>query len=97
MSIEKLENCKLEIVSGGQIGLDDVMGVKGLSMCTGSPTINNPDGVFWRYHGIALTKDEAFNKLKKHATRPLGSKYTDEAYLQRYIDEYNNEVDGVLI
>lgn len=90
----KLDNSELESVSGGQRVIDDVMGVKGLGVCSGSPTETNPEGMFWKFHGISLTKEEALNKLKENATKGLDENNTDEYFLSKYIDEYNNEVDG---
>ncbi len=90
----ELNNNELEPVSGGQIVIDDVMGVEGLWVCSGCPTITNPEGMFWKFHGISLTKEEAMNKLKKYATRSLDESITGEYFLSKYIDEYNKEVDG---
>ncbi len=97
MGIDKLDNNKLGNVAGGQIAVDDVMGVEGLWMCTGAPTDKNPEGVFWKYHGISLTKEEAMNTLKKKAVRPLNEEFTDEAFLSEYIQKYNDEVDGQVV
>ena len=90
----ELNNNKLESIAGGQVVVEDVMGVKGLQVCGGHPTRTNPEGMFWSFHGISLTKEEAMNKLKKHATKGLDESLTDEWVLSKYIDEYNKEVDG---
>lgn len=63
-------------------------------MCTGAPTQNNPEGVFWKYHGIALTKLEAIDMLKKKSTRYLNIDSPAEAFLDKYIKEYNDIIDG---
>lgn len=97
MSTENLSDKELENLSGGQLGLENVMGVEGLNMCTGAPTNKNPEGVFWKYHGISLTKNEALNLLKKKSTEYLDERYTAEAFLATYIQKYNDEVDGEII
>lgn len=97
MDTRKLDDNELGDVAGGQIGIDDVMGVEGLSVSTGAPTNKNPEGVFWRYHGISLTKKEAMDVLKKKATRCLDEGYTNEAFLAGYIRKYNDEIDGEMI
>lgn len=89
-----VENNELKQVSGGQISIDDVMGVEGLWMCTGAPTQHNPEGVFWKYHGISLTKLEAIDMLKKKSTRYLNIDSPAEAFLDNYIKEYNDIIDG---
>ncbi len=94
MEKEELGRNDTKSVVGGQIYMEDVMGVEGLSMCTGAPTTENPEGVFWKRHGISLTKNEAMDLLKKKSTRPLNEKFSDEAFLARYIENYNNQIDG---
>lgn len=94
MTSRQLTNNDLEKVSGGQLMAENVMGVNGLTMCTGTPTSKNPEGVFWDFHGIALTKEEAMKKLKKKATRTLDTNITSKAFLSNYINNYNNTVYG---
>ncbi len=96
MSAKKLSNEELGSVSGGQLMVDDVMGVKGLCMCTGAPNEKNSEGVYWYFHGIALTKEEAIKKLKRKATRGLDEDDEGEAFLSQYIYDYNRNVNGDL-
>ncbi len=94
MEREKLVKDDTESVIGGQIYMENVMGVKGLSMCTGAATEKNLEGVYWKRNGISLTKEEAMALLKKESTRSLNEKFSDEAFLARYIENYNNQIDG---
>ena len=94
MEKEKLDRNDTKSVVGGQIYMEDVMGVKGLSMCTGAATEKNLGGVYWKRNGISLTKEEAMDLLKKKSTRSLNEKISDEAFLARYIENYNNQIDG---
>ena len=87
---EKLHENSMENVVGGQIGIENVMGVEGLFMCTGAPTEENPEGVFWERHGISLTKDEAMELLKTKSRRSLNKENPDEAFLAEYIEKYNH-------
>ena len=92
--MNKLNENQMENIVGGQIAIENVMGVKGLFMCTGAPTKTNPEGVFWKQNGISLTRNEAMDLLKKRSTRALNEEDPDEAFLAKYIQEYNDEVDG---
>lgn len=85
---------ELDSVSGGNMYVDNVMGVKGLDVCSGHPTETNPGGWFWRRNGIAVTEEEAFKCLKKHATKRLDESKTDEYFLSQYINDYNDKVNG---
>lgn len=87
-------NEELDSVAGGNMCVDNVMGVSGLNVCSGHPTETNPSGWFWRRNGIAVTEEEAFKCLKKHATKRLDESVTDEYFLSQYIDDYNNRVHG---
>ena len=94
MFIQKLYNSDLENITGGQLMAENVMGVTGLTAVTGSPTDKNPEGIFWDFYGIALTKDEATKKLKKNATRFICNNKPEEQFLCDYINKYNNQVHG---
>lgn len=91
--MKKLNENDMGTISGGQIELNDVMGVVGLFVCVGAPTEMNPDGVFWKRNGISLTKDEAMDILKKKSNRYLNE---DEVFLESYIQKYNDQVDGYI-
>ena len=90
----KLSDNEAKKISAGQMCADDVMGVKGLWVCTGAPTENNPEGYFWEMNSIAVNKEEAMDIIKSKATRKLND---DERFLESYIDEYNQKINGEVI
>lgn len=92
-----LDDNSMENIVGGQISIENVMGVEGLSMCTGAPTENNHEGVFWKRNGISLTKDAAMKLLAKKSKRSLNEEYTNEAFLANYINLYNAQIDGGIL
>ena len=63
--------------------MEDVMGVKGLSMCTGTATEKNLEGVYWKRNGGSLTKEEAMDLLKKKSTRSLNEKSSNAFFAKR--------------
>lgn len=91
---KELKEQELDTIAGGQMYVDNVMGVKGLNVCSGNPTENNPNGLFWKFNGISLTEEEAMNKLKKHSTRRLDETKTNEHFLLQHIYNYNDIVEG---
>lgn len=90
----KLSDNEARKVSAGQMYADDVMGVKGLRVCTGAPTENVPDGYFWQMNGVYVSREEAMDIIKSKATRKLND---DESFLESYIDNYNKEMTGEII
>ncbi len=87
----KLSDSEVNRVAGGQLCADDVLGVKGLWVCTGGPTENNPDGYFWRMNHVYVTREEAMEIIKSKATRSFND---EDEFLEGYIDKYNQERAG---
>ena len=92
---KNLYDDNLNEVSGGQQCANNVMGVEGLCACTGKPTANNKEGVFFTKHGIYLNKWEVMDMLKNKATRDLD--LATEGFIQSYIDSYNASEQGDII
>ena len=90
----KLSNSEASKTSAGQLCADNVRGVEGLWVCTGAPTENNPDGYFWRMHGIYVSKYEAMEYIKSKATRGFND---EDSFLEGYIDKYNQEMAGEIL
>lgn len=92
---KNLYDNNLKGVAGGQQFAENVMGVEGLCACTGKPTSNNKEGIFFTKHGIYLNKWEVMEMLKNKATRDLDQK--NEGFIQSYIDSYNSSEQGEII
>ena len=93
---KNLYDDNLNEVSGGQQCANNVMGVAGLNAYIDDPTVNNPEGVFFKKRGIYLNQQETMDLLKKHATRDLDPE--TEGFIESYIASYNsrNMGDGIV-
>lgn len=91
---QKLSNVEASKISAGQLCAENVMGIKGLWVCTGAPTENNPEGYFWHMNGIYIDKQEALEIIKCKATRQFND---EERFLEGYIEQYNQEMAGDII
>ena len=89
---KELYDNDVDRIVGGQKFADNVMGIPGLTACTGAPRENNPEGIFFKKHGVYLTQWEAMDLIKNQATRDLDP--STEGFIEEYINSYNEAQSG---
>lgn len=92
---KNLYDDNLNEVAGGQQYAENVMGVPGLTACTGAPRVNYKKGIYLKLHGVLLSDWEAIDVIKNKATRDLNPE--TEGFIEEFINSYNEEQAGDFI